>query len=119
MKNLKYRKKAGPNMYLRLKPFMIFLAGLSFLLTFSSDPALAQGDLLITPRRLVFDGSRRSADINLANTGKDTATYAISLIQIRMLDDGGFETIMSNFSEKTIGLHRFWCFVKFKNKTRF
>ncbi len=80
-------------MYLRLKPFMIFLAGLSFLLTFSSDPALAQGDLLITPRRLVFDGSRRSADINLANTGKDTATYAISLIQIRMLDDGGFETI--------------------------
>jgi hypothetical protein len=32
-------------------------------------------------------------DLNLANTGKDTAVYAISLIQIRMKDDGSFETI--------------------------
>lgn len=93
MKNSIDRKKAVPERHLRLKSFMIFLTGFSFLLAFSSDPALAQGDLLITPRRIVFDGSQRSADINLANTGKDTATYAISLIQIRMLEDGGFETI--------------------------
>jgi hypothetical protein len=32
-------------------------------------------------------------DLNLANTGQDTAIYAISLIQIRMKNDGGFETI--------------------------
>lgn len=32
-------------------------------------------------------------DINLANTGQDSATYVISLIQIRMREDGGFETI--------------------------
>jgi hypothetical protein len=55
--------------------------------------ANAQGDLLITPRRAVFEGSKRSMDLNLANTGKDTATYAISLVQIRMNDDGSFETI--------------------------
>jgi P pilus assembly chaperone PapD len=53
----------------------------------------AQGNLLITPRRAVFEGSKRSMDINLANTGKDTATYAISLIQLRMNEDGSFETI--------------------------
>jgi hypothetical protein len=53
----------------------------------------AQGDLLITPRRVVFDGSKRSVDLNLANIGKDSATYAISIIQMRMKDDGGFETI--------------------------
>jgi hypothetical protein len=53
----------------------------------------AQGNLLITPRRVVFEGSKRSFDLNLANTGKDTATYAISIIQIRMTEDGGFETI--------------------------
>jgi hypothetical protein len=53
----------------------------------------SQGDLLITPRRVVFEGSRRSVDLNLANTGKDTATYAISLIQIRMTEDGAFEQI--------------------------
>lgn len=56
-------------------------------------PASAQGDLLITPRRIVFEGAKRSVDINLANTGDDSATYAISLLQIRMLEDGGFETI--------------------------
>ncbi len=56
-------------------------------------PASAQGDLMITPRRIVFEGNLRSADINLANTGNDTATYAISLVQIRMLENGGFETI--------------------------
>lgn len=53
----------------------------------------AQGDLLITPRRVVFDGSKRSVDLNLANIGKDSATYAISIIQMRMKEDGGFETI--------------------------
>ncbi len=61
-------------------------------LLFSSN-AFAQGDLLITPRRVVFDGVKRSMDLNLANTGKDTAVYSISLIQIRMKEDGGFETI--------------------------
>jgi P pilus assembly chaperone PapD len=57
------------------------------------ETIFAQGDLLITPRRVVFDGSKRSMDLNLANTGKDTAVYAISLVQIRMKEDGGFETI--------------------------
>lgn len=52
-----------------------------------------QGNLLITPRRVVFEGSKRSIDLNLANTGKDTATYAISLVEIKMKEDGGFETI--------------------------
>ena len=31
--------------------------------------------------------------ISLANIGKDTATYSISLVQIRMTENGGFETI--------------------------
>ncbi|MDX9946545.1 MAG: hypothetical protein RBS38_04200 [Bacteroidales bacterium] len=56
-------------------------------------PASAQGDLMITPRRIVFEGATRTVDINLANTGNDSATYAISLVQIRMLENGGFETI--------------------------
>jgi P pilus assembly chaperone PapD len=59
---------------------------------FTTD-TLAQGNLLITPRRVVFEGSLRSMDLNLANTGSDTATYAISIIQIRMNEDGGFDKI--------------------------
>ncbi|MFD0975655.1 molecular chaperone [Salinimicrobium gaetbulicola] len=45
------------------------------------------------PKRLVFDGSQRSQEINLANTGKDTAIYAISFINYRMTEDGKFEQI--------------------------
>ena len=53
----------------------------------------AQGNLLITPRRAVFEGNQRTIDLNLANTGTDTATYAISIVQIRMTEEGAFETI--------------------------
>lgn len=55
--------------------------------------AMAQGNLLITPRRVVFEGNKRSFDLNLANTGQSSATYTISLIQIRMTENGGFEEI--------------------------
>ena len=53
----------------------------------------AQGNLLLTPRRIVFEGNMRSIDLNLANVGNDTATYAISIVQIRMTEEGNFETI--------------------------
>ena len=55
--------------------------------------SMAQGNLLITPRRVAFDGSKRSEELNLANVGTDSATYVISFIQIRMKDDGTFEKI--------------------------
>jgi P pilus assembly chaperone PapD len=70
--------------------FLLLLPGVSII--FLNDLE-AQGNLLITPRRVVFEGSKRSMDLNLANTGKDSATYAISIVQIRMKEDGGFETI--------------------------
>jgi hypothetical protein len=72
---------------------MVFLAVFSGLIFLADFNASAQGNLLITPRRVVLEGSTKSFDLNLANTGKDSATYAISIIQIRMKEDGGFETI--------------------------
>jgi len=56
-------------------------------------PSLAQGNLMVLPKRLVFDGSQRSQEITLANTGSDSATYAISMVQYRMTENGGFEEI--------------------------
>lgn len=53
----------------------------------------AQVNLLNTLNRVVFKGSKRFMELNLANTGQDTATYTISVIQIRMNEDGCFETI--------------------------
>lgn len=67
----------------------------SFLLLLFSfcAAASAQGNLLITPRRVVLDGKKRTEILNLANTGNDSAVYSISFVQIRMKEDGSFEEI--------------------------
>jgi P pilus assembly chaperone PapD len=67
--------------------------------------ANAQGNLLVTPKRVVFEGQKRSEELNIANTGKDTATYIISFIQIRMTSDGQVQQITEpdsaqNFADK-------------------
>lgn len=75
------------------------LRSLSFVLTFSLLLNLlpfalkAQGDLLITPRRVVFEGTRQSQELTLANTGNDTAKYNVSFVQYRMTENGAFEQI--------------------------
>lgn len=53
----------------------------------------AQGNLVLTPKRVVFEGSKTSESINLANSGKDTARYVVSLIHLKMKEDGSFEEI--------------------------
>jgi hypothetical protein len=73
--------------------FLLSAAGLILFQVFFPFNTSAQGNLLITPKRAVFEGNKRSMDLNLANVGEDTATYAISLVQIRMTEEGGFETI--------------------------
>jgi hypothetical protein len=70
----------------------IFLAFFTALILFSIK-SNAQGDLLLFPKRIVFEGSKRSQTLNLANSGKDTVRYLISVVQFRMKEDGGFETI--------------------------
>jgi P pilus assembly chaperone PapD len=65
---------------------------------FACTQVKAQGDLLITPKRLVFDGSKRMEEINLANTGKDTATYSISFVQYKMDDEGKFQPVAEDDS---------------------
>lgn len=72
---------------------LLLLTGLIMSQVFFPFNGTAQGNLLLTPRRIVFEGSTRSIDLNLANVGKDTATYAISIVQIRMTEEGNFETI--------------------------
>jgi len=72
-----------------LQPTAVFL--LSFFLF--SATGFAQGDLMLMPKRLVFDGSQRSQEINLINTGSDSATYAISIIQYNMTESGNFQVV--------------------------
>ncbi|HMK02838.1 MAG TPA: hypothetical protein VK489_01550 [Ferruginibacter sp.] len=80
--------------------FLVFLGTTLF-----SIQAQAQGDLLLYPKRIVFEGSKRSQTINLANTGNDTVRYLVSVVQSRMNEAGAFETISSpdpgqNFADK-------------------
>lgn len=75
------------------RTLLLLLAGLIISQVFFPFNGMAQGNLLLTPRRIVFEGSTRSIDLNLANVGQDTATYAISIVQIRMTEEGNFETI--------------------------
>jgi hypothetical protein len=67
--------------------------------------AQAQGGLMIMPKRLVFEGSKRTQTLNLVNMSNDSATYAISFIQIKMKEDGTFKEITEqeeglNFASK-------------------
>lgn len=73
----------------RILPLLLFFV----VLLVMPKGASAQGDLMIMPKRLVFDGSQRSQEINLANTGQDTAVYAISFINYKMTENGNFEQV--------------------------
>ena len=53
----------------------------------------AQGNMLLTPKRVVFERNKTSESINLANSGTDTTRYVISLIHLRMKEDGTIEEI--------------------------
>ena len=75
-----------PNRILRVILFSFILSSISAIVS-------AQGNLLITPKRVVFENGKRSQEMNLANIGKDTATYMISLIQLRMTEDGQFMAV--------------------------
>ncbi len=89
------------------RSLILFITGIVAFMCLFPATGSAQGNLLITPRRVIFEGSKRSMDLNLANTGKDTSTYAISLLEIRMKEDGRFESITEpdpgqRFADKNI-----------------
>lgn len=76
------------------RPGINFIFGFSvlFVLLFSAS-LMAQGDLSVFPKRVVFENNKKYEDLNLINNGKDTARYSISFVQIRMKEDGNFENI--------------------------
>ncbi len=70
-------------------PYLIII----FLIASLSTNTFAQGDLLITPNRVVFEGRKQKEELNLINTGKETTTFSVSFVQRRMNEDGSFEVI--------------------------
>lgn len=89
----------------RINSFVFFFLSIILLSIISSSSAIAQGNLLITPRRVVFEGTKRTQDLNLANTGVDSAKYNVSIVNYKMLEDGSFKEITEaeagqNFADK-------------------
>jgi hypothetical protein len=66
--------------------FIVFLILISGLIQKIS----AQGDLLISPVRIIFEGNKQKEEINLVNIGNDSATYSVSFLQYNMKEDGSF-----------------------------
>lgn len=58
----------------------------------AASPALAAGDLLVAPTRVILDGSR-GTEVVLNNIGSEPATYRISLEIKRMTAEGGLDEI--------------------------
>lgn len=67
---------------------------LSLLFLSFANSLMAQGDLMIFPKRITFVGvQNRVQNINLSNIGKDTATYKLSYSEIKMDQDGKFISV--------------------------
>ncbi len=78
----------------RLSFLIISVLGMMLSIVIPAETVRAQGDLMITPGRVVFNGvKKRTQILNLANTGKDTARYVVSLVENRMTELGNFENI--------------------------
>jgi hypothetical protein len=73
-----------------MKNGTIIILFLFYLFVFDAS---GQGSLLITEKRVVFEGREKQAIINLVNVGNETTTYTVSFMEKRMNEDGIFTTL--------------------------
>lgn len=55
----------------------------------------AWADLMVAPTRIVFEKNQRAAQLDLINSGAETATYRLSIVNRRMSETGEFSAIVS------------------------
>ena len=55
----------------------------------------AWAELMVAPTRIVFDKNQRAAELDLINSGPETTTYRISVVNRRMSETGEFLAIDS------------------------
>jgi hypothetical protein len=96
---LKFKRMSNPELRLIYKGLsgsvitLLFIVCMTVITVFSASETMAQGNLLIMPRRVVFEGAKKSQELTLANAGTDSATYVVSFVQMKMKEDGSFEQI--------------------------
>lgn len=72
--------------------FLKFVVFVIFLFAFEG-PLLSQGNLMIYPKRVVFEGREKVEKLVLSNTGKDTEVYNISFLEYKMNENGEMKII--------------------------
>ena len=81
------------NRRVAVETVLALLFGLLLVQALWAPPVLAQGQLMVAPTRVVFEGRERVAQVNIMNTGDETATYRISFVRKRMNETGDFQEI--------------------------
>lgn len=69
-------------------------------LAWGPSPAVALGDLVVAPTRVVLEGRARSAEVALIHRGARPATYRLSFTQLRMREDGGMEEVAEPLADE-------------------
>ena len=81
------------------KTLIIFPAVIFIFTAFSlkavRPDAVVMERMMVDSRRLVFEGSKKTEEIKVTNTGKETTQYRVSLLNYKMDDDGRFEEVKS------------------------
>ncbi|MCK5276458.1 MAG: molecular chaperone [Alphaproteobacteria bacterium] len=83
---------------------LILALATALIVSLLGEPVYAQGvgNLTITPTRLVFEGRTRSNVITLVNNGSQAATYRVSVVEMRMREDGSFERIGEDMDQSAV-----------------
>ena len=55
--------------------------------------AVAQGDLFLSPTRIIFEGSDRTQEVLVVNTGQDSAHFTVSFIEYHIDEAGNYHPI--------------------------
>lgn len=71
----------------------LFTCCIAVLSALSSSHANAAAQLMVSPTRIVFEGSERTDQVNLINNGTDTGRFRISFVRRKMLESGQIEAI--------------------------
>lgn len=69
-----------------------------FTIALSCTVTFAQGNLLVTPVRVIFDGQKQKEDLNITNIGSDSAIFIMSFIHHRMNQDGSLTLLQKGDS---------------------
>lgn len=72
---------------------IVKITSIVFFLLVPTIKNYAQGNLLISPIRVVMENGKQKEDLNLTNIGQDTAVYMISFLHYQMLADGSFKQL--------------------------